>query len=305
MTQKIEKLYFRDFCDGSNIPLTIQLREYPESSDQWHSHQDFAELVVITHGTGTNEMPGGAARLQAGDVIIFAPGSCHRYINMRAMQHFTLLFDPAMLNMSPRFSELFAGSSKLYRSNGNISDVLHFNEKELYTALLLLENIRHEQINFSIGYQEAMFADFCRLLIHILRHASAHAGRAGNTAFKIAQCIRYMEQHAEESLTLQKLSSYVHMSESSFRNHFRAQTNLPPLDYLIRVRLRRAALLLFYSDRQITQIALESGFTDGNYFARKFRHFFRITPREFRNQCLSGQLKLSNELKKLQLLDDN
>ena len=36
-----------ELCGGKvNIPLSIRLQEYPGMSDLWHSHDDFAELVI-------------------------------------------------------------------------------------------------------------------------------------------------------------------------------------------------------------------------------------------------------------------
>ena len=110
-----------------------------------------------------------------------------------------------------------------------------------------------------------------------------------------------MEEHFSRALSLRELSTFSHMSESGFRHRFRELTGLSPMDYLIRLRLRRAALLLFHDDHQITEIALETGFYDGNYFARKFRQVFGCSPRDFRRRCQTEELRLNDELDKLRL----
>ena len=46
--------------------------------------------------------------------------------------------------------------------------------------------------------------------------------------------------------------------------------------------------LLEETDRKITDIAVEMGFTDGNYFAKIFRRKFAVSPREYRMKFRSG-----------------
>ena len=55
-----------------------------------------------------------------------------------------------------------------------------------------------------------------------------------------------------------------------------------PIDYLIERRLGAAMRLLRETDRPITDIALETGFSDSNYFARQFRRRTGTTPSAFR-----------------------
>ena len=56
---------------------------------------------------------------------------------------------------------------------------------------------------------------------------------------------------------------------------------------------------MFSSDHSISEIALESGFTDSNYFARKFREVTGRSPREFRVGCRSGVIKLTEEISRI------
>ena len=58
-----------------------------------------------------------------------------------------------------------------------------------------------------------------------------------------------------------------------------------PWDYLIDCRLQWAACQLRKSPSpSVTQIALASGFSTGQYFATCFRKRFHCTPREYRTQ---------------------
>ena len=72
------------------------------------------------------------------------------------------------------------------------------------------------------------------------------------------------------------------MSPVSFVRHFRAATGLTPQEYLIKLRLEEAAILLQNPDLSIAEAALQSGFNDSNYFSRLFRKKNNISPRSYR-----------------------
>jgi transcriptional regulator GlxA family with amidase domain len=55
-----------------------------------------------------------------------------------------------------------------------------------------------------------------------------------------------------------------------------------PIDHLLHVRVQKTAELLRHTTRTITDIALECGFSDGNYFTRQFRQIMNQTPGQYR-----------------------
>lgn len=302
---KIRDLEYLKSGIRGNIPLSIHLREeYPQRTDLWHRHTDFMELVVVLSGSADSKQPEGIIRLHEGDVVMFAQGSCHRYTRIRKFRHFNILFRPELLHVFPLFFSSLAQFRLLCGTKETLPTVLHLRGPELFTAIGIMEDMYREQLNFVAGHEEEMFAGFCRLMVHILRHAAVSKEVDRAAVFRIKRTIHYMEEHCTRSLSIRDLSIFSNMSESSFRHRFRELTGFSPTDYLIRLRLRRAVLLMIHDDHRITEIALETGFCDGNYFARKFRQVFGRSPRDFRQMCQSGEIRLNEELGKLNLTGD-
>ena len=298
------ELQLASICIFKNIPLNVQLcGDGMGTSDQWHTHKDFAELIIITDGSTNNEISESRnIVMRPGDIVLMQPDSCHRFSGIRQLQYYNITFDFKLLNILPGlFSSL--PNYKYLCSDYRDAPLLHLNEKELFIAVGILENMRQEQQIIAAGYEETVFADFCRLLVYILRHAATGKKKtyANSAALRINSIISYMEEHIDAHLTIADFSSRVNMSESSFRHRFREITDIAPMDYLIRLRLRRAALLLASSNHPITRIALESGFPDGNYFARKFKQYFKCTARDFRINTRSGKSDFHQQLEQLKL----
>ena len=304
LSADIHSLKLRTFCNATKVPLVLQSRVAPAPNDLWHVHTDFCELVIVVNGNSVNEFTEGRIlKMQPGDVMLMMPGSIHHYTKTRQFQYYNILFAPELLDIIPGFLSQMPNYELFRQVPENVPRMLHLGERDFSKAAALLEDMMQEQLNRSAGHEEALFADFYRLLVNILRYGktSGNATHNGTMAFQLGQIIFYMEAHSNQDLSVGSLSRQAHMSESSFRHRFKELTGLSPLDYLIRLRLQKAVMMLLHSDYQITQIALESGFSDSNYFARKFRDIFRRSPRDFRIKVLQGRLNVNDELKKLNL----
>ena len=65
---------------------------------------------------------------------------------------------------------------------------------------------------------------------------------------------------------------------------FKSVTGRSPIDYLLQVRLGKAAERLLKTEASIAEIAAECGFPDSNYFSRQFRRHYHCSPRDYRNR---------------------
>ena len=72
------------------------------------------------------------------------------------------------------------------------------------------------------------------------------------------------------------------MSPAYFSRKFKSVTGFGFKEYLTNIRIREAAQLLINTGKSVTDIALECGFGDGNYFGDAFKKIKGISPRDFR-----------------------
>jgi AraC-like DNA-binding protein len=62
---------------------------------------------------------------------------------------------------------------------------------------------------------------------------------------------------------------------------------MTPHQFILRMRLHRAAMLLRQSAGTVTTIAYDCGFNDLSTFNRRFRRLIGVPPREWRSRRLS------------------
>ena len=98
--------------------------------------------------------------------------------------------------------------------------------------------------------------------------------------------LREQPGSAGQSWTLDRMAAHCGMGRSSFSGHCKTLTNRSPIDHLNHCRLQHAARLMRDEvERNITDIAMDCGFSSSQYFSRKFRGEFRTSPREWRKAC--------------------
>src|ERR1041384_97439 len=102
----------------------------------------------------------------------------------------------------------------------------------------------------------------------------------GAHARKIRTACASMAERLEENHSLTSLAAEAGLSPFYFARVFSGLVGEPPRQYLLRVRLRRAAQLL-RAGASVAEAALKSGFLDINHFSKTFRRRFGVPPSRY------------------------
>lgn len=105
----------------------------------------------------------------------------------------------------------------------------------------------------------------------------------GKSVRKCAQtCAALLEFDPARAWTLAELGRRTHLSPEHLSREFKRTFGLAPMECLARHRLERAAARALHSDEPLARIGQSVGYDDANYFARRFRQGFGMSPREYR-----------------------
>ncbi|HEX5779759.1 MAG TPA: AraC family transcriptional regulator [Xanthobacteraceae bacterium] len=101
---------------------------------------------------------------------------------------------------------------------------------------------------------------------------------------RISDALRHIEAAADERLSLAMLADTVGMSRYHFLRTFRRIVGMTPHQYVLRMRMQRAAARIRQSEESISTIAFDSGFEDLSTFNRRFLQVVGDTPGGFRRR---------------------
>ncbi|OBZ17091.1 AraC family transcriptional regulator [Bacillus sp. FJAT-26390] len=99
-----------------------------------------------------------------------------------------------------------------------------------------------------------------------------------------AQIISIINHRYAEPITLESLSESLNYSVPHLSSYFKSRTGLSPIDYLIKIRMDKAAELLLETDATLKEIAAGVGYQDPYYLGRLFKKHNGLSPSHYRTE---------------------
>ena len=90
-----------------------------------------------------------------------------------------------------------------------------------------------------------------------------------------------MQDSHSNGITVGQVADRLNISRAYLRNLFYEQEGVSPQEYLVRLRMSRAAKLLAESF-SISEISYAVGYNDSLQFSRAFRRYFGVSPSTYR-----------------------
>jgi AraC family transcriptional regulator len=113
---------------------------------------------------------------------------------------------------------------------------------------------------------------------------------------RINKAIDYVNNNLDKSISLEELASASFFSPFHFHRIFVAVTGETVNNFTNRIRNEKAARLLKFSKKSISEISIECGFSSTSTLSRLFKQYFEISPSEYRK---TGKIKNSKIRKEL------
>lgn len=284
----IRTLKKQDWFHADGFPIVVERRD-PQEPFGLHRHE-FSEIVIITGGTGLHITGEDSYELTTGDTFVIGGDRPHDYLNMDRLSLINILFDPAELPMPLGDLQSLSGYHALFtlepawRNRHKFTSRLQLSPADLAEALRLVNRLDHELTARRSGFQVMAISAMLELVTFLSRSYGETRNPTSQTLVRIGETISQMHRNLACPITLNELVSMSGMSRTNFLRIFEAAVGMPPIRYLIQLRIDEASRLLRSSDRSITDIAFAVGFSDSNYFSRQFRKAHGQSPREYRNR---------------------
>ena len=95
---------------------------------------------------------------------------------------------------------------------------------------------------------------------------------------QIVHSLKQLQQQLDQEVRVEQLAEDANISFSSFHHHFKAIAGSSPLQYLKRLRLLKAQMLLNQGHLNVGQIALVVGYKSIHQFSRDYKRYFGAPP---------------------------
>ncbi|MBD0379508.1 helix-turn-helix transcriptional regulator [Paenibacillus sedimenti] len=129
-----------------------------------------------------------------------------------------------------------------------------------------------------------------QLFQELLRHLSAsfEAESPSPWAACAEKAASYLRQHYREAVSAKELGDSINFHPVYIARCMQKEYGCSPTEYLTKIRIQQAKLLLLQTDLPVARIAEEVGFEQPAYFATCFTRLEGISPRKYRQRFSHG-----------------
>ncbi len=117
-----------------------------------------------------------------------------------------------------------------------------------------------------------------RLLVGDQGNRLRQIASSGTKSHQISKAIRWLKQNYSQTLRVDDMAQELGMSISTFHHHFRAMTNLSPLQYQKQLRLQEARSLMLAENQDAATAAFNVGYESPSQFSREYSRHFGAPP---------------------------
>ncbi len=118
---------------------------------------------------------------------------------------------------------------------------------------------------------------------------------------RILKVLIYIEEHIDEELTMGKLAKVACYSPFHFHRIFHVMVGETVHHYITRLRIERAAGKLRYTNRSVTEIALDTSYDTPSAFTKAFKQWMGQSPRNYRT-LFAALNKINNPIQELPMI---
>jgi AraC-like DNA-binding protein len=254
--------------------LELLRATFSEFAFRPHAHEEFF-IALTEKGIATPTYRGDTHVIGPGDLIVLNPEEAHAGGPPAEVSWTYRALYPRPELMRRIMAELPGERSAMPEFGGDV-----VRDPDIAARLRRFHRLS-ELPESSMLEREAHLVEALALLVG--RHAVPP--RAPTPLGQEPRAVRlsreYLDEHADQNVTLETLARFAGLSAFHFCRVFREAVGMTPHAYQTQVRVRHAKALL-RAGLPITMVAAEAGFYDQAHLTRHFKRIVGVTPGRFR-----------------------
>lgn len=269
-------LHKTDFFAFPAQPVAVADR-YPQRVFAEHTH-DFCELVVVWRGNGLHVLNGRPYRITRGDLFYIRADDRHSYASVNDLVLQNIIWCPERFRLPIDWSELIPDvrQQRAWRLSSQ-----GMSQGRQIIGQLELESARRDTLSQSMA--ETLFL---QLLLTLQRHRYLPEQIDGREAEvgALDRLITALAGSLSAPFDLDAFCALHRCSVRTLRQQFRQQTGMTVGQYLRQLRICHAQYLLRHTAMRVSEVAMQCGFEDSNYFSVVFTRETGTSPSQWRQR---------------------
>ena len=272
---------------------TIRYLEHgwPTALCRWHAHEEY-ELHLVLKTSGKVFVGDYVGQFSPGSLFLTGPNLPHNWVTEESSSNLVSLRDMLIQFNHNTLKKAFEAFPELVELDHLLESSRSGIEFKNYDPELAKKNL--ELIRDSQGMKRLMhFLNFLQELNEwsekvTLSLTKLNPSLSSSSQHRINEVVNYVIDNYKNNISLVEAAKIANMSESAFSRYFMKTTGNRFSEFVSRIRLGRACVMLYETDKNISTIAFASGYNNLANFNRQFVKLKGMTPREYRKTAYKG-----------------
>lgn len=268
-------------------PLTYFIQELSKETYEmidWHWHSG-VQFCYVTLGVVKIQTAEKEVILEEGEGLFINVQQVHKAINYKEKAEYISLNLPVHF-LGLEGSEMYHHFMEpvLYAQDMQVLEMKK-NDSRMENCLTKLKTCAEKIKKGEEIYSLSLLADLLLLWEELLRQVAATGQRENKskkTNQRLQHILKYLQENYHKKITLQEIADQINLSKSECARFFKKITGETIFEYLLKLRIEKSIELLKNTDKTITEIAYETGFTSQSYYDQRFRKMKGISPLKYR-----------------------
>ncbi|SCZ79610.1 GH39 family glycosyl hydrolase [Pseudobutyrivibrio xylanivorans] len=261
----------------------FKVNVYRNISEPQHLHTD-VELLYIVEGTINVKIKDTVFTLGRDDVMVINSSIQHSIETVEKSIVCSIMYDYQILvHMLKKPNSFFLCNSSVDKTK-SYKEIINSCRDIIYQEVTSFK--RTDSLKYSMLY---------KLLDELIEHhmvddTNAEISENFDADEKLQIIIHYVHTNYQDGISLSDLAKQMYTSTSTLSRLFKKQTGTYFAEYVNQVRTRYAIDELLYTEKNMTKIAMDCGFSNASAFTKVFRDIYNMAPTEYR-QKMKGQVE--------------
>lgn len=264
-------------------PYTIHMDQYGVEEVPWHWHEEL-EINYLVSGAVDIMTPDKTVSLKSGQGCFVNSNIINKYEYTEKSELQTHFFHPILL--SGHYKSVFETKyvSPVIQNKKASLVALTGETKEQQEILIKLKELGKLQEHTDTELQTRnIITEIWLLLIEEIKNMKGgECPVSSANQERLQNMLRFIHENYEDKISLEDIAQAAMISGRECLRCFNLCLKETPIEYLTNYRINIAKDLLRTTNKSITDIALETGFSNSAYFTKVFKQVAKMTPREYR-----------------------
>ncbi|MCR4647924.1 MAG: AraC family transcriptional regulator [Lachnospiraceae bacterium] len=289
------------FWPGWDRVVDIYIERKNEISENLND-DDTCKIILLEKGEIQAESLGESFKIKSPALLMLSNKDRIEIREYKKVKITTVYFKPSVIREEFEYEKIAANDYTKDQSKTIFHDyyliVLFFENFSFENRIFDLSLNEFNKIRELIGNMEKQLSlqedgfwpcrsrSFLMELLYFISYSCTENpllyNREQETNDDFANIVKFLNEHINENISLDRLTKEFSINRNKLNELFLSETSLTCLNYLTKIRIDLAKIMLANTEITVSEVAQRVGYPDSNYFARTFKKQTGSSPTEYR-----------------------